>query len=450
MGLFKDVPKPVCWPPPRDKKGTISLLNYAKDRDPYGDIAHLIIAVLFLITIPINPVAASIGFGVLTFYWLLRLHVTWQCITPLLVHPIVVCVAFFCAWSALSLLWSNDVENGLGHLRSMRIFFVLFLLWPIVPHWKWLLGGLVIGVFILNVSQFFEALQMVQGDGVISRTSGSIGGHPPSAGLWCATSLLVLLGTLKKMRSWQFAVSIIAIAFAIVGCVISSGRGNLIGLGLAIFLLVLFKSHSKKSYKLIASTVVTSIILSVVVWNTPKIGTFLQLRANQAINGFSSFIQHDNPKTSTGIRLAWWSSSIRAAKNHPIVGVGLGGFSTWTIEDDGFASYHERWPEFTSKTIVGVSHPHSMYMSTLAEGGIIGSFLLFAIVFYSSVTSWRIRKQSNGSLIICGILVLWLIAGFFDPFQYHAQTLSIFCLVITLAMYFDVLTPLSTPQRPEV
>ena len=73
MGLFKDVPKPVCWPPPRDKKGTISLLNYAKDRDPYGDIAHLIIAVLFLITIPINSVAASIGFGVLTFYWLLRL-----------------------------------------------------------------------------------------------------------------------------------------------------------------------------------------------------------------------------------------------------------------------------------------------------------------------------------------------------------------------------------------
>jgi len=447
MSLFKDAPKPVCWPPPKDAAGVNSLLDYARDRDPIGDKVHLMLAVLFLFTIPIYPTAASIAFGMLTFYSLVRVHVTWRCFTLIFANPIIICSALFVAWSAVSLLWSDDIDNGLGHLRSMRIFFVPFLLWPIVAHWRWLLNGLVIGVLVLNILQFVDVFQMIQHGGDISRTSGSIGGHPPTAGLWCAASTLVILGTLNKLPSWQFFASLIAMTLASIGCVVASGRGNLIGLVLAFGLFALIRFRSKKSLTLIFTTLITVTILCAIVWNLPKVGLFLQQRIHQAFSGFNSYVQDDNPRSSTGIRLAWWSSSIRAVQEHPLIGVGLGGFSAWTIEDEGFASYKERWPKWTEKSIVGASHTHSMYMSVLAEGGLIGLLLFLALILYSAISCWRIRNHSVWGAIICSLLMLWLIAGFFDSFHYHAQTLSLFCFIITLTMYFGLVAPLNTIER---
>ena len=156
MGLFKDVPKPACWPPPKTNEGVIQLLEYPQKRDPYGDVAHLTLATLFLISIPINSVAASIGMGVLFFYWLVRLHVTWTSITPLLVNPIMVFFVLYIIWSAASLLWSTEVDNGLEHLRSMRVAILPFLFWPIITRWKILLMGVLLGVACLNVFQFFD------------------------------------------------------------------------------------------------------------------------------------------------------------------------------------------------------------------------------------------------------------------------------------------------------
>ena len=423
----------------QSSSSSIASLQLIKEREPVGDLVHLFFACLFLFFTPINAVASSISFGLLLFYSLLRLHVTCRGLVQLLFHPIITLSIIFLAWSALSLLWSDGIENGLHHLRSMRIFLVPFMLWPIIPHWKWLMFSIVIGVLFLNVFQIIEMLEMYEANGKIARTSGIIGGHPPSVGLWCAASLLILTFFFRALRSWHLLIAFIAFALATVGLIASSGRGNFIGVLFSVLFYCFFNlSKIKQGKKYILHIIMIATVLFVIIWKTPA-GTFLESRINQAFHGLNSYVNNKDPRTSTGVRLAWWGSSMRAAQENPVVGVGLGGFPQWTLTDEELDFFSSKWPAFTQKTIIGATHPHSMYMSTLSEGGLIGSALLFSLIATSLICCWKVKSAVSSGGVICTLLMLWLIAGFFDSFQYSSQTLCLFSITITVAIYISCL-----------
>ena len=55
MPLFRlDLPKPAAWPPPRDPATVAEALAYARRRDPIGDWAHTILALMYLAAMPLG------------------------------------------------------------------------------------------------------------------------------------------------------------------------------------------------------------------------------------------------------------------------------------------------------------------------------------------------------------------------------------------------------------
>ena len=431
----------------QSSSSSIASLQLIKEREPVGDVVHLIIASLYMFSIPVNTIAASTGFGALLVYSLIRLHMTWKSLVNILINPIMLLSIVFVGWNALSLLWTDGLENGLEHLRSMRMFLAPLLLWPIIPHWKWLLLAIVAGVFFLNIFQLIDMLQLYLLTGSIQRTSGFMGGHPPSAGLWCTASMLIIYYFLHSLRSWQFCIATIAFLFATIGLIASSGRGNIIGLAfVAIFFAVLNISKLKEDKRYTLSFAVIMMATIATIWFTPA-STFLNARVNQAINGFQSFVNESDPRSSTGVRLTWWGSALRSAQLNPVSGLGLGGFAQWTEEDDGLAFYADQWPTFTKRTIKGTKHPHSMYMSTIAEGGLIGISMLLTLISCCVFYCWKYRDADRSGGIVCSLLMLWLIAGFFDSFHYSSQTLSLLTITFTIAMYFVGL--MQNPSVPQ-
>ena len=121
MPLFRlDLPKPAAWPPPRDPTTVAEALAYARRRDPIGDWAHTILALMYLAAMPLAPALTAVTGVGLAGYAILRLPHTWRTYTVLLRDPILWILVAFVSWYALSLTWSSDPAQGRDELRAAR------------------------------------------------------------------------------------------------------------------------------------------------------------------------------------------------------------------------------------------------------------------------------------------------------------------------------------------
>ncbi len=95
-----------------------------------------------------------------------------------------------------------------------------------------------------------------------------------------------------------------------------------------------------------------------------------------------------------GERGAIWGSAFDAFKTDPVTGIGAGGFAIWWQRD--------------SEGEPPVSDAHSLYLESLAEIGLIGCGLLFALGLISTriLASARSRFLSRGDLAAGGPLIL--------------------------------------------
>ncbi|MDP7004915.1 MAG: hypothetical protein QF718_01720, partial [Phycisphaerales bacterium] len=133
MGLFVDIPKPKCWPPPKDAEGVQKLMAYGFQRDPIGDKIHTIFACLFMFCLPLATAPASTSMAMLFGYSLLRLPTTWRTLTPLVKSSVYWTFLAWVIYSTVSIAWSSDKTMGWDHASSMWLMAmpIPVLLWPV-------------------------------------------------------------------------------------------------------------------------------------------------------------------------------------------------------------------------------------------------------------------------------------------------------------------------------
>ena len=87
--------------------------------------------------------------------------------------------------------------------------------------------------------------------------------------------------------------------------------------------------------------------------------------------------------SSLAQRVVMWRTTARMARDHPILGVGTGGFL------DGYRPYIQRggWQDFET------GDPHSQYLKILAEQGVVGlaalAFFIFRVLTCPAATPYR-------------------------------------------------------------
>jgi O-antigen ligase len=113
-------------------------------------------------------------------------------------------------------------------------------------------------------------------------------------------------------------------------------------------------------------------------------------------------------------RYAYWKVAVRVFADHPVAGVGSGGFAVEWLKRRPFAE--------------GVRDAHSLYLETLAELGLVGAACL-AVLIAGVVLACR----GGPPAAVAGVVAFGLHAGLDWDWEMPALSLCALLLVARLA-----------------
>jgi O-antigen ligase len=116
-------------------------------------------------------------------------------------------------------------------------------------------------------------------------------------------------------------------------------------------------------------------------------------------------------KTSVGIRLEFYRNTLGIIEQHPLVGVGTGGFAQ---------AYAQR---VQGTAMTPTYNPHNQYLLTTAQLGVVGLVLLLLIFVQQWRCAARLPEQTYRTLAR-GLVLTFVIASLFSsPLIDHAESL---------------------------
>ncbi len=158
------------------------------------------------------------------------------------------------------------------------------------------------------------------------------------------------------------------------------------------------------------------VVLSVSFSTVYQVSSSFQERVNLAVSGVTQW----NPKVAVvddavGWRLEYFYHTAEIIQDHPLIGVGTGGF---------VQAYRSR----TEQAGLDVPpHPHNQYLFILVQVGIVGLGLLLWLF----VQQWRwtaLNGDAAYGLLAKGVVVTIAVGSFFNPFLVDHTEKLFYCL----------------------
>lgn len=389
-------------------------------------------AAIALFCMPLATAPASISLIVLLVYFILRLPTLWRTLTPLVMSSLAWALACWFVISLLMIIPSPDRSMGFDHIGAMRMLLLPLLLWPVLDRWRLLVGGLILGVAVQNSIQIMQMIMLASMGELEAgmRISGAMK-HPGHLGGYCVLVILVEIALMTQARklTTRFVLGILA-TLALLGLLMTASRGVALGFvgGVLVVSCSLWICHWIRPRTILLGGFGAALVILPAMY----IGSAtLWTRMSTAWMETVEYVDRDSISTTVGIRLYWWESGWIAFKEAPVTGHGNGSTAAMAMqsplkdwaESIMHGSLHER---------LVPTHPHSVYIQTLAEQGIIGTLVL-AWVLVAGV--WTLLKSARISPLGCGLLggmVSWMIASVFEGQHLSGQSLS--ALMIPLAI----------------
>ena len=146
----------------------------------------------------------------------------------------------------------------------------------------------------------------------------------------------------------------------------TQSRGPLIALCIALSTIFLIRAHRK--HLALSIILVGLLVASLIGYNALKNTAFIERQS--------------------GGRTEIWLAAFNQIKEHPIIGHGLANKTIYTYTNP----YHQ---------IERVGHAHSLYLSTLIQGGIIGLALLIGLIFVTLKSSISLKEKHMDNRLGC-------------------------------------------------
>lgn len=425
------LPAPRALPPPATASGIRDCVDHAALRDPYGDAVHAALGGAYLAAIGLSTALEGVLFALLVGYAILRLPSVRWAWAPLLAAPAAWLLLAWCGLVLVGGVWTPDREAWLDQLRDARVVLVLPALYPVRRHWRALLGAFLVGMALQSAIQVLQALDLapVPADKNAARPAG-LHSHPVHVSICHAVAVCAALGWMVETRSRRTQALLAgATLLFLAGIGLAAGRAAMLGLLLALpalaALLVLGGHLARRT--IVVGAVVALLVAATAA--TVVLATGADGLRRQASDVSAAAV--DDATTSTGQRALWWRASLRAFAQHPVFGAGPGSARAFIGDDADVRAAIARHPERPPDFFVP-AHPHSMYLQTLAETGLLGAAILVALLVVA------LRGACRGALerpIRCGLaaaLVVWVVAAGFDALHRSGRMAALGCALITL------------------
>jgi O-antigen ligase len=440
MGLFVDITKPRAWPPPRiGSQRASDLLAYGYTRDPVGDKFHTAFACLFLVCLPIDTYPTTIATWALFIYSVLRLPSTWRTLTPIYNSTIFRCIVAWTLWSLISILWSSNQDAGLDHAGALRMALLPIVLWPVMRHWKLLLGAFLAGVFFQNLVQLSEFIGSYFLEGQDWLTGGHISNlrgvekHSGKAAMFMSFASLSWIGVLmcggtsKKisitcflLATWgMFATVSMAVAVGYISAIVTFG-----------IVMILYR---KTQLRHIVITLIALLFIASLSWFL--VGERVVTKTNSAITGIEQFYGGElQASNSTILRLYWWTKTLdeygsNSSSVQWVFGHGMGSVSS--------IDFTKKGTKFQERT----DHIHNSYIQVLYTQGAVGLTLFVWFLFMLAKEAYSFKLECNWRVLIVCVsgVVMWSATTFFENSQSSGRPFAMVILLGTLIMFLSTL-----------
>ncbi len=337
------------------------------------------------------------------------------------------CLAFVAYYLVyiLAMLWTEETAKGWSMVDRQTPFLLFLLYWSSAEptYRERYISALIAGLGVCALLANYNLLQMYwftnwpSGIHVVKSTYDTA----PFVDRILYTPILALGAYFCLSRVFQTTgsarlVAIVMTAILIFNLSFSGGRSGMVMFA-ALFVLFVFERIRRRSVALLAC----AIILPVVFFTAYSTQSYFAKRVDAAITDIRSF--HENPDTSVGLRLVYWTTSFHVFVSHPLFGVGSGDFqkeytaakpAKWAMTPDSF-------------------NPHNQFLMTAVTTGLLGLSLLLAIFYQAARAGYDVRMTT----FLIGFAVVCL----FESYLWRSNTGLTFCVMTAvLAKKDKVLT----------
>ena len=314
---------------------------------------------------------------------------------PLLLLPVLLLLAV----STIGLTAAVDKEAALPAFRSLVTgLLLLFAITSLVrsrAHVFWVLGGVSLTAAVIGTYAVYQHLAgtgdegfFTSGGTLVTRVAGGFG-HPNQL-----AGFLVLL-----------------VPFSIAGAVLSSRTRLIHWAGLALAVLGIYFTFSRSA--LVALAVVPFLFLGRRFFVAAPVLVLLLAVLTPGLIG-ERFSSLSLQTAETGTRLSIWRTSTTIWAEHPLVGVGPGGFP------QAYAEAPTPGKQYLPGTALEAPpHAHNLFLHVLAEQGLVGLLALLGVLFLVLLRTRRLQRSPDEWRKMIGtagiaFLVAFLIHNQFD------------------------------------
>jgi O-antigen ligase len=400
-------------------------------RVPRGMKIHAAIAAVVLALIPGPTSVGEIATVVLLGFFLLRTPRTFRLWLHALGQPVPLLILGFVLWQFITLTWSPDRQQGLDEIASNRWALMILLLWPVIGWRNRFIAALAIGFLLGNLSQLAQLFWGGQDWFPWVREPDRISGwwDPAVAGTLLTAALglhlpAAVMGT-GRIRVIGLTGTIITLA-----ALIATGtRGGwiaavvLVGCTMVVAILV----HQRRRTLLVGLGV---LILAGIVAGLVLRGPIMS-RVSDARADLAAAIDGDYT-TSTGARIAMAGWAVQAFAEHPIRGVGAGGYQSW-VED------HLRASGIDPAERSIHAHAHNAILHIAATTGLVGLAFACAIIICAFWNAFSHLSRATLGTYAAGpafALLGLLLVSAFDVVHINAQSAAILGVLLALTPTF--------------
>ncbi len=232
-------------------------------------------------------------------------------------------------------------------------------------------------------------------------------GQPNLYGGYCAIVSAMLLPVIIRSANGRRRKMAAGLTFlGVIGLLSSNSRGAWMGFAAAIAILT-FMGYLRAKY-LLAGIALVALILC----------------ALSALNLAGLAHASDFGEQATGGRIEVWGVALLVFANHPFIGI-------------GWMNFAELLPSVTDWRYGAGMHAHDIYLSILAETGLIGFILFFAPIVIVLMRSARRSRSDIAALAGLLGLTVFLVHGVVDSMFYGPQLMLAFGVALGLASRAD-------------
>lgn len=436
---------PLLRPRGMDDTSAHRAFDHREHVDRFGDSIQFALALFACFFLPWPVSIMEIACTGVLVCWFIRLWFIRRCVGLLYLTTPFVLVFTFWIWEGTSLAWSGDRHEGVLQWGGTRFAGSMLVFFPLMRRRTWFVYALAAGFLIANGAQLLNWLgTRLDTPALIIHPlgpGGRNGGWSPEVvmgELLVAALGLHIPAALLSGAAWSRARVFAAVAtvVTIIGIAATGTRGGWIAAALLLCvaaIVAITRIPSRRARFTFSIAAPLALVVAALLTFAALRSTFY-VRWNDARNEILRMTQRGEYDTNTGLRIRMAAWAWNAFCDHPLTGVGVGGFRSYVLNRKNAATDNER------KTIElfereGHEHCHNAPLQLLATTGVPGFLLMTSGAVTALCAGFRLLQPGERGTYAEGppwALLGMLLISPFDVIYISAQPAALLFMLMAL------------------